>query len=147
MINEVISHPWALWAIVAVISAIIEIVVPSFSFIFAAVAGLVTALAANYTGWPVQIATFIGVLFLSVLFLRPKFMEKFHSGKKIISRADALLNKEGLVTEAIDSEHKMGRVLVDGQDWSARGENAVDLGKKIIVNGSDGIVLSVKEIK
>ena len=96
MIKEVISHPWALWTIIAVVSAIIEIVVPSFSFIFAAVAGLFTALVAVYAGWPAQIATFIVVLFLSLLFLRPRFVEKLHTGKKIISRADALLNEEGV---------------------------------------------------
>jgi membrane protein implicated in regulation of membrane protease activity len=146
MIREITSYPWALWTILAIAFALIEVLVPSFSFIFVAVAGLATAFVAPHAGWPVQVASFLAVTLVCLLFIRPAFVEKFHSDKKIISRADALLNIEGVVTEAIDTEHKMGRVLVNGQDWSAKSDQAIALGKKIIVNGSDGIVLSVKEI-
>jgi membrane protein implicated in regulation of membrane protease activity len=144
--NEITAHPWAPWVIASIVSAIIEVTVPSFSFIFIALGAALAALTALRTGWPAQVATFVTASAVSVLFVRPRLVEKLHSGKKIVSRTDALLGQEGIVSEAIDPPLKNGRVSVNGQDWSAQSKNALPAGSKIIVDGADGIVLLVREL-
>jgi membrane protein implicated in regulation of membrane protease activity len=144
MTKELISHPWLFWTLIAVISAIIEVMAPSFSFIFIAFAGIIAAITALFTSWIIQVLAFALSLALSLLFLRPKFVERFHTTKKIFSRTGSLVGEDGIVTEPI-GKVTTGRVLVSGQDWSAQSNKEISVGKIVIVDGSDGIVLNVRE--
>ena len=146
LVEDAFTHSWALWVMLGIASAVIEVLIPSFTFIFVSFAALVTALASLGCGWGMQIGVFGLVLLLSVLLLRPKCLERFQRQKKIPSRAQALLGRNGQVTEAIDPLTRMGRVTVDGQDWAAHCDQALEVGKAIRVDGSDGIILTVKGV-
>lgn len=141
------ENPWAFWVLVAVGSAIAEVSLPSFTFIFGSLAAIVaTAAAVAGASGPVQIMIFAAALVASMWLLRPRFISKVSKAHHLPSRAQALHGAQGQTTEAIDSTRGTGRVLVAGEDWSARSSTLVPSGKTIVVTDHDGIVLIVKEI-
>ena len=144
--NEAISHPWALWIIATLVFGILEILLPSFYFIFASIASLVTALIALQFNWAAQMGGFSLTLLLSIALIRPRFVKKLHTSKDIPSRAGILVGKTGKVTESIDPVTGSGRVMVHGEDWAAKSTHSIAEGKTITVEGADGIILKVKEI-
>ncbi len=56
------------------------------------------------------------------------------------------MDMTGEVTELIDNTRSAGRVIVNGEDWSARADHIIAAGQMIRVVGADGIVLLVKEV-
>ena len=144
--TEIINHPCAFWCLIAVIAGICEMSLPYFAFSFASVSAGVTALLALGVSWPIQIASFSVVMILSLVFVRPWLLRKLHGPHQMPSRSQALVGLQGQVIEAIDPMTKMGRVLVQGQDWAARSEQAVGQGELILVDGHDGIVLLVRKV-
>jgi membrane protein implicated in regulation of membrane protease activity len=157
----VFSHSWAIWVIVAVLCGILEILLPSFFFIFASVGSLGAALISLQFNTAFQLLGFSFVLIISLLFIRPKFLGKFYSAnlsaselksnevaatRLMPSRAGVLIGKSGTVSEPIDPLIGNGRVFIEGEDWAAISDRSISAGKAITVVGADGIVLSVKEI-
>lgn len=133
-----------LWIVVAIVAAVVEISIPHFGLIFVSVAAAAAALAAALgAGILMQLALFTVTLVASFFLLRPLFLKKLH-GPGVPNRTDALLGREGIVTEAIDPISGTGRVNVGGQDWAARSASAVAAGTIVKVAGADGIVLEVR---
>lgn len=141
------SSLWLAWLIVAVVAAVIEILTPSFGFIFVSGAALIGLLAAAVgMPWFVQVVLFAIVLLLTLLLLRPYLQKKFGSFGKVPSRTDRLLGQRGLITERVDPVRGTGRVSVGGQDWAAKGIEVLEEGTEVIIEGADGIRLLVAAI-
>lgn len=132
------------WIVVAIVAAIVEISIPHFGLIFVSVAAVAAALV-SALGWALvpQIAIFTVVLILSFALLRPTLMRRLH-GPGVPGRTEALIGRDGVVTEPIDPVSGTGRVNVGGQDWAARSPASVAAGTVIKVIGADGIVLEVR---
>jgi membrane protein implicated in regulation of membrane protease activity len=136
------DSPVLAWVVVAVASALIEVSIPHFGVIFASLGAVAAALVAGLgLGLPFQLVTFVVVLGLSLVVLRPRLMGKVSPG--VPSRTDTLIDHEGIVTEAIEPTIGAGRVNVGGQDWAARARTPVPTGTRVRVVGADGIVLEV----
>jgi membrane protein implicated in regulation of membrane protease activity len=134
------------WAALAIVSAIVEAMVPHFGIIFVAIGAAVAAVAALLSvGMPVQVVIFIAAAGLSMAILRQRFVKSM-SGHKMPSRAEAHVGREGVVTIAVDPLAGSGRVNVGGEDWAARADAPIPGGARIRVVGSDGIVLKVTQI-
>ena len=133
-----------LWTVLAIAAAVVEISIPHFGLIFVSLAAGVAAIA-SALGFGVvpQLLIFAITVVGSFTLLRPLFVRKLH-GPGVPSRTDALLGRDGVVTEAIDPISGTGRVNVGGQDWAARSAASVAAGTVIKVVGADGIVLEVK---
>ena len=67
---------------------------------------------------------------------------------KAKSNIDALIDKEGIVTEEINNSENKGRIKVIGQDWAALSENnnIIEAGKKVVILNVTGIKLIVREV-
>lgn len=135
------------WLILAIIFIVVELSTAayiSFWFIFGAVVTMFLSFAVSNI--QVQIAVFLLVSLLLLLFIRP-FALKF-AKPKAKSNIDALIDMEGIVTETIDNTANRGRVQVIGQDWAAMTEDKsiIKPDKHIIVLGVKGNKLIVKEI-
>ena len=65
------------------------------------------------------------------------------------SNVEALIDKEGIVTETINNIENAGRIQVMGQDWAALSENdnIIEKGKKVVILNIKGIKLIVKEVE
>jgi membrane protein implicated in regulation of membrane protease activity len=136
---ELMNHAWAIWTLIAIICAILEVTVPSFTFSFASLAAAAAAVASLRVGLLPQVGVFVLALALSVFLLRPRFLKKFQSHNKMPSRSEALVGLRGIMKAD-------GRVEIEGHDWAARSDAKIEIGKTVIVQGHDGIVLIVKEI-
>jgi len=131
------------WLAVAVVSAIVEVSVPHFGFIFVALAGVVSAVASAIgIGLAAQVIIFAATLAASLLLLRPRVIARLH-GHGVPSRTDPLIGREGIVTTDIDPTLGGGRVNVGGEDWAARSAAAIAVGTRVKVAKADGIVLEV----
>jgi membrane protein implicated in regulation of membrane protease activity len=140
------AHGWSVWLLIALIAGLLELILPYFTFIFVCLAGLVTALAAVWLGLELQVLVFCASLLMLLFTLRPLLYKKTHIASQLTSRSQALLGMKGEVTEAIDPIGKSGRVMVNGEDWSAQSSEPLNSGRAIEVVGHDGIVLLVKGI-
>jgi membrane protein implicated in regulation of membrane protease activity len=133
-----------LWIVVAIVAAVVEISIPHFGLIFVSVAAGAAALAAALgLGMIPQLLIFTVVVLGSFTLLRPIVVRKLH-GPGVPNRTEALIGRDGIVTEAIDPISGTGRVNVGGQDWAARSGASVAAGTIIKVVGADGIVLEVR---
>lgn len=133
-----------LWIVVAIVAAIVEISIPHFGLIFVSVAAAAAALAAAVgLGIIPQLIIFTAAVLGSFTLLRPMFVRKLH-GPGVPGRTEALIGRDGVVTEPIDPISGTGRVNVGGQDWAARSAASVAAGTVIKVTGADGIVLEVR---
>ena len=68
---------------------------------------------------PLQIGVFIVVSMLMLIFTRPA-ATKFMNQKIEKTNVDSMVGKTGVVTEAIHNLQGVGRVEVNGVDWTAR---------------------------
>lgn len=143
---EMTSHPHLFWIACAAIAGILEVTVPSFTFIFVSMAAACAAVASFVSGWTAQTLIFGGTLIAFAVVLRPIFTSKKAAQAKGHSRVEALLGKMGKVIEPIDGQTTMGRVIVAGEDWAAKSRVPIKVDEEIIVESADGIVLMVRKI-
>ena len=135
------------WVSAAVAAAIIEVLSPSFGFIFATFGALVSAAVTPWLpGWELQTTVFAVSLGLGLLLLRPMLLAKLQGSTGVPSRTEALVGKQGTVTEGVDPHTGQGRAMIEGQDWAVSSVKPLPVGSVVVVQGSDGIVLNVKEV-
>lgn len=134
--------PWAMWAVLGLLAAVIEVLSPLFGFIFVAVAVIPPAvLAALQVPLAWQLAAFAVTLFLLLVFVRPRMIAP---AQGLPSSAQGLVGQRARVTEAIDPVTGSGRILVAGHDWAARSQRPIGLDRDVVVTKQDGIVLEVE---
>lgn len=131
------------WLAVALVAAVIEVSVPHFGCAFVS-AGAIAAATAAFFGYgvPVQIATFVVVMTVSLMALRWNLLSRL-GGQGVPSRTEPLVGRHGQVTHDIDPTLGTGRINVGGEDWAARSAEPLPSGTKIRVVAADGIVLEV----
>lgn len=134
------------WIVLAVVAAIVEISIPHFGLIFVtAAAATAAAFAWAGFGFTAQLVVFIVELALTFWLLRPRVLARLNS-RGVPSRTEALVGREGVVTNDIDSSVGAGRVNVGGEDWAARSASPIPAGARIRVLAADGIVLEVARV-
>ena len=139
---------WLIWAIIAVLLGIGEMLTPGLFFLgpLALSAGA-AALAGLFGGGTiVTLIVFILASIASLAFLRP--IARRHIRMPSISRTgtDALVGRKAVVTRRIDANG--GRVRIGGEEWSARsyldGE-VLEEGKSVAVIQIEGATALVSE--
>lgn len=140
---------YVVWFIVALVLLIVELFTASFGvvcFSFGAVAAGVAAYFGLGTVW--QLALFSVVSFIAFVFVRPVIV-KFLLKKKdeVLTNADAVVGRVGIVTEEIDPNKNTGRVKIDGDDWKAEASETIAVGEKVEVLSRESIILKVKSLK
>ena len=111
---------WLIWAIVAVLLAVGEILTPGLFFLgpvalAAVAAGVVAAVG---LGAAAQLIVFIGGSIASVAFLRPLARRHLHMPAALRTGAAALEGAKAVVVQRVDVHG--GRVRIGGDEWSAR---------------------------
>jgi membrane protein implicated in regulation of membrane protease activity len=111
---------WVIWAIVAVVLAVGELVTPGLFFLgpvaLAAVAAAVVA--AVGLGIAVQLIVFIAGAIASVAVLRPIARAHLHMPAMIRTGTAALVGAKATVVQRVDANG--GRVRIGGEEWTAR---------------------------
>ena len=131
------------WLGVALAAFAIELTITTFILLFVAIAALLAAALAQLgLGLAAQVIVFAAASLLLPVLLRRRLLQQI-SGRGVLSRTDALIGTEAMVTEPVDPVRGSGRVIASGQDWAARATLALPAGTPVKVVGADGITLLV----
>ena len=111
---------WLVWALVAVLLAIGEILTPGLFFLGPiALAATAAAIAAALgAGWVIDLAVFVVGSGASVGLLRPIARRHIRMPFSVRTGAAALVGATAVVLEQVDANG--GRVKIGGEVWSAR---------------------------
>ncbi len=137
-----------IWLLILIIAIVIEIATMGLTTIWFAGGALVAFLLAllNMPLW-LQIAAFLIVSVVLLYFTRPMAMKYFNKGVTQ-TNSDALVGQQGIVVSDINNIEGLGRVLIQGKEWSARAANEEDkikAGQVVTVRAIEGVKLLVEE--
>ena len=132
-----------IWVFIAVIFTIFELVTGTFILIWFAV-GSVVAAVLNYLGFDiyVQFIAFAIVSLMLILSTR-RFADRITPEPTKKTTAERLIGKHGKVIRKRDDNNYI--VNVNGEEWSATGENNLDVDDDVEIIGIESIKLIVKK--
>lgn len=111
------------WLIVLVLSIGVEVATLGLASIWFAGGALVALIAsAFHAPVVVQILLFFAVSIVLLIFTRP-IAVKYFNKDRVKTNAESLVGKQAIVTGDIDNIQGTGRVVVAGQEWTARCED------------------------
>jgi membrane protein implicated in regulation of membrane protease activity len=144
---------WWLWLIAALVLFMLEIATSGFVVMWFGV-GALTACVLDLMGIHdvyIQVIVFAIVSLVLVTLTRTIFKNIFmraSPGSKIKTNTDVMIGKTGVVTQQIDNDLSQGRILVEGQDWSARSvdNSIISADAKARIIRIEGIKLIVERV-
>ena len=131
---------WQVWLIIAGICLVIEIITVGFLIFWFAIGALFAMLISFFTD-NILIQTSVFVISSGLLIFATKPLVKKIMNKKetVKTNVYSIIGKTGIVTNEINSIENLGQVKIDGEIWSAIGENNSAIAK--------GTEVEIKEIK
>ena len=135
------------WLITFVVLLIIEIITLGLTTVWFALGAIAAFLAAYVgAGVAIQVVVFLIVSILLLIVTRPLVMKHFNQ-KRERTNAESLIGQKAVVIEKIDPIHGVGRVEVNGMEWSAKTEESGEIEKDTIVSikGIQGVKLIVEK--
>ena len=135
------------WLVLLIVFLVIEIATMGLTTIWFA-GGALVALLSSFVGfkWPVQLIVFLLVSIALLVLTRPIALKYFNKERQK-TNAESLIGQTALVMEDIDTLRGIGRVEVNGMEWSAKTEEAegqIEKGQVVIIEGIQGVKLIVK---
>lgn len=150
MIEFFTQHVWLIWILISVLGLIIELGSGDLFILCFSIGALAASLtAALGLGIIPQLIAMALCALLSIYFIRPMALRYLHrNDPDRVSNADALIGREGRVSEAI-AEGGSGRVAIDGDDWKAVSADgmAIKKGDKVKVVGRESIIITVERVE
>lgn len=149
MLAYILENMWQVWAVVAVICLILELMAGDFfiiCFSIGAVGGLLTALLSD--SLYLQLFAFAVFTVLALVYVRPFAKRYLHKGEDSrVSNADALMGRQGRVVETVKAGG-FGRVQIDGDIWKAvtNGEADIPEGSTVVVTDRASTIITVKTL-
>ena len=118
--GEFMEIDMIVWIAALIVAIIVEIITMGLTSIWFAGGALVALIAAALNGplW-LQIACFVVVSVLLLVFTRPVAIKYFNKGR-VRTNAESVVGKKAIVVSTIDNLQGVGQVTVEGQEWSAR---------------------------
>ena len=140
MLTNLFTGTTIWWLILIIVLVIIELATMGLTTIWFAT-GAVVAMIASVIGVPVwlQIILFILVSFIMLLFTRPVAVKHFNK-ERIKTNVETMVGKQAIVVSEIDNLQGIGRVMVDGVEWTGR-----SLDKKVTFSVGEVVVVVLVE--
>ncbi len=133
---------WYVWLILAGVFVIGEVLTSGF-LIFWLGLGALIAMAVSFITDKIIIQTTVFLISSVILILATKpLVKKFANTETVKTNVSSIIGKKGLVTKDINSINSTGQVKVDGELWSAIGENDMEISK-----GTEVEVIEIKGVK
>lgn len=150
MTNGSFDQQLALWLVLLVVFLVIEIATMGLTTIwFAAGAVVATLLALVHVPFWLQLIAFLLVSIVMLIFTRPVAV-KYFNRDRVRTNVESMIGKEAIVVYEVDNLQGLGRVIVGGQEWSARSTQndiKIPVGAVGIVKAIDGVKLIIEERK
>ena len=139
-----------IWLAVLFVCIVIEVATMGLTTIWFAGGALVSAILAMVKAplW-LQVVAFFAVSIVLLIFTKPVAVRYFNKSRAK-TNIDGLIGKEAIVVSEIDNLQGIGRVQVDGKEWTARTVVAgieIPVGEVVIVKQIDGVKLLVEKRK
>lgn len=139
-----------LWLIILFVSIVIEIATMGLTSIWFAGGALVaTILSLFKLPLSIQLVAFILVSFVLIIFTRPIAIRYFNKDR-IRTNTESLIGQQAIVVSEIDNLQQIGRVTIQGKEWTARttmNDVLLQPGTVVIIRAIDGVKLIVEERK
>ena len=136
------------WLVMFVIFLVAEILTLGLTTIWFAGGAVVSfILALCDVSLPIQIIAFLVVSIVLLILTRPIALRFFNQNREK-TNVDSLIGQKAVVLENIDSLHGIGRVEMNGMEWSAKTEDmgtVIAQGEIVIVQAIQGVKLIVKK--
>lgn len=133
---------WYIWLILAGVFLIGEVMTAGFLIFWLSIGSLIAMIVSFFTD-SIIIQTSIFVISSVILIFATKpLVKKFAKVETVLTNAKSIIGKKGIVTVDIDSIKSTGQVKIDGEIWSAIGEDETDIPK-----GAEIEVLEIKGVK
>lgn len=136
------------WLVAFVILLVIEILTLGLTTIwFAGGAVVAFVLALLDVGLPIQIIAFLIVSIVLLILTRPIAL-RFFNQRREKTNVDSLIGQKAVVLEQIDPLRSVGRVEINGMEWSAKTEDmgiVIEPGEIVEVQAVQGVKLVVKK--
>ncbi len=141
---------WYIWLIAAGVFFVSEMATEGFLICWLGV-GAVLAMLTSFICENIFVQTIVFVVSsISLILLTKPLVNKYmKNSKTIVTNSNALVDKIGIVTIAIDPFEATGQVKVNGEIWSAKSEENTIIEKdtKVKILKIDGVKLVVAPIK
>ena len=149
MIEYLAQHLWQMWAVIAVVCLILELMAGDFFIICFAIGALGAVLSALLSeSFYLQLFAFAVFSMVALVYVRPFARRYLHKGEDPrVSNADALMGRQGRVVETVKADG-FGRVQIDGDVWKAVTTEPADIpeGKNVRVVGRESTIITVETI-
>ncbi len=140
---------WYIWLILAGVFVIGEVLTAGFLIFWLGIGSLI-AMAVSFVTDNIIIQTTVFLISSVILILATKpLVKKFAKVETTKTNAFSLIDKKGIVTKDISSINSTGQVKVEGELWSATGENDIEIpkGTEVKIKEIKGVKLIVTPIK
>lgn len=132
------------WILLIIIFLIVEALTFNLITIWFAIGALGAFITSYVTdNISLQVTFFALITLLSLILTRP-LVKKWISVTPEKTNLDAAIGKTAIVIKKIDV-NELGRVKVDGKEWTAKGEQLIKKGEKVIILRIEGVKLIVKK--
>lgn len=139
---------WQIWLIASGVFIIIEIFTVGFLFFWLAIASLLSMLVSFLTD-SIIIQTTIFVISSAILIFATKpLVDKFAKKDKTATNVYSLIGKKAIVIKEIDWASGKGQIKIEGEVWSAKTNEQVNIpkGTEVEIESIDGVKAFVKPI-
>ena len=139
---------WQIWLIASGVFIIIEIFTVGFLFFWLAIASLLSMLVSFLTD-SIIIQTTIFVISSAILIFATKpLVDKFAKKDKTATNVYSLIGKKAIVIKEIDWASGKGQIKIEGEVWSAKTNDQVNIpkGTEVEIESIDGVKAFVKPI-
>lgn len=137
------------WLIIFIVLLALELATLGLTTIWFAL-GAVVAFVASLLGgsFEVQLALFVIVSFVLLIFTRPLLMNRINN-KTVKTNAEGLVGQLAKVTATVDNLQGNGTAMVNGQEWTARSSDAnvcIEAGQMVRIKEIQGVKLIVEPV-
>ena len=139
---------WQIWLIASGVFIIIEIFTVGFLFFWLAIASLLSMLVSFLTD-SIIIQTTIFVISSAILIFATKpLVDKFAKKDKTATNVYSIIGKKAIVIKEIDWASGKGQIKIEGEVWSAKTNEQVNIpkGTEVEIESIDGVKAFVKPI-
>lgn len=135
------------WAIVLIVTVLLEVATMQLVSIWFAVASLVALISSMFVEPLTQFVIFVLVSLVLLVFTRP-LLKKVMVKKYQPTNYDLDIGKIATVIETIDTSSQTGRVSLNGVDWTAKSvdNSIIENGSQVVVENVEGSKLLVKKM-
>lgn len=135
---------WLLLLLVMIVTELITMGLTTIWFAGGAIVAII--LAVLHVPLAIQIAVFLAVSIVLLIFTRP-IAVKYFNHDRLKTNVESMIGRQAVVISEIDNLNGIGQIQVNGQVWSARtveDGQVIPVGEVVVIKAVSGVKLIVE---